>query len=245
MAADADPNAAYLANRRSGESIQQTLARMEAVRAAQLEADARQAAENEKTWFNFWKRYRVDPDQSVAEMDVNQMNQFKAAQNIPYVPPQIQQHRPIPAFKGYLKRDILQLPIDPVREGQEREFLDQPILEVPGQWKGIRAFGEGAYGLVGLWEYTGLQENNSRIPKRVIVKELFPHDPTSNMKEEARIMGSLEKTSSAHTVRILSCVPEESDAEDDDDIGEVTRRIVMEYCPQGTLFDPFQRRMMK
>jgi len=55
MAADADPNAAYLANRRSGESIQQTLARMEAVRAAQLEADARQAAENEKTWFNFWK----------------------------------------------------------------------------------------------------------------------------------------------------------------------------------------------
>jgi hypothetical protein len=112
---------------------------------AQLEAgNERQAPEVEQ--FNFWRRYRAyravpDPP----DMTVYQMNQFKAArQNIAFVPPRIQAHEAIPPFGGYVKRDILRTPTDPTRERLKRKFLDQPIPELYGQWKGIKAFGEGA-----------------------------------------------------------------------------------------------------
>jgi hypothetical protein len=241
-----DLNAAFLANALPGETIPQTLARMEAEN-TQFEANEREANENVR--FNFWRRYRVDPAELVPpDMTVDEMNQFKAARrNDAYVPPQRQAHGAIPAFGRFVKRDIIQPPTDPASERLKREFLDQHILELVGQWKGIKAFDGGASAHVGLWEYTGPQENNPRFPKRVIVKELFPDDMARNLKEEAQIMGRLGKASSAHIVRLLLDAPaENSDSDDDaeDDV-EVTRRIIMEYCSQGTLLDLFERRMMK
>ena len=178
-----------------GEGIAETLARMEAEN-AELEADNdRQALELEH--FNFWRRYRAFPAEPTPPyMTVYQMNQFKSAQqNTAFVPPQAQAHGPIPRFSGYVKRDILQSPTDPTQEELKRKFLDQPIAELGGQWKGVKAFGEGASGNVGLWECTGQQDDSPRFPKRVVVKELSLDDVTSDLKAEAQIMGRLKDTS--------------------------------------------------
>ncbi|KAH7389107.1 kinase-like domain-containing protein [Cadophora sp. MPI-SDFR-AT-0126] len=108
-------------------------------------------------------------------------------------------------------------------------------------WKGVKHLGSGAGGSVCLWEYIGPPAGRPPTPHDKVVIKLAHYTNTSSLRER-NIFWDMGMSGSHHIVKMLdtdNIIDEEAaDAQGLDPvwIGFV-RRIVLEYCPSGTLED--------
>jgi hypothetical protein len=137
-----------------------------------------------------------------------------------------------------------------------RQFLDSVVpklMDDPAQavhWKGTKWLGEGTYGRAGLWEYTDPDPNSRRprVGQKVVVKEMKPGaGPGHSLLWEAENLRDLNRIASPHIVKIKLDPPKgqnnrDADEFETDDEG-VLRRIFLEYCELGSLFDLINRRI--
>jgi len=135
-----------------------------------------------------------------------------------------------------------QQPLSP----NEQRFLDQQIPGLEPKkalWKGIKCLGQGGFVWVGMWQYNGPDDQTPWFTT-VAVKELTPDQSKFDLEREARIMQKLNKSRSDHIValladpRIVDAIAEGLGPEWDGRI----RRLIMEYCDQGTAGDLIERR---
>lgn len=144
---------------------------------------------------------------------------------------------------------VLPEDINPLNANHQ-EFLNQQVpglVSNPqgGTWKGVRFLGSGGFSRVGLWKHDGQGANPPKV-RRVAVKELrdrVDHD----LKMEGLIMEALGRNLPEHIVRLVkppvACIP--ADEGLGDEWKDVIRRLIMEYCPQGTLWDLLNRRIIE
>ncbi|KAH6711773.1 kinase-like domain-containing protein [Leptodontidium sp. MPI-SDFR-AT-0119] len=138
-------------------------------------------------------------------------------------------------------------PFDPAPVGAQLALL----APVPGfapaalggpNWMGVKVLGDGTYGSVQLWEWAGPAAQRP-VPDKIAIK--VSNLPTTFLREEGRIMTALNAAASQHVVRLLVSpatiiTPAMAAAEGLDDANWLApagrvRRLIMEYCPQGSL----------
>lgn len=124
-------------------------------------------------------------------------------------------------------------------------FLDQQIPKQPttegGTWKGVRFLAAGGSSLVGMWEHDGQGPNPPR-NRRAAVKEMS--SPFYNLRLEGMLMQRLGKGISPHIVRLVSQPVGVNPARENlgAEWNRVVKRLIIEYCPQGSLWSLLNRR---
>ncbi|KAH6669505.1 kinase-like domain-containing protein [Halenospora varia] len=118
------------------------------------------------------------------------------------------------------------------RDAGDRAFLgEQPDLaENAARWRGVKILGRGTYGRAGLWQYDGPFEHNVSPGKLVVKMQSAAQVTAHKPNQEARIHARLSDTKSQHIVRLLAPP-------------RMNKRLVMEFCPNGTLFDLMFKRI--
>ncbi|KAG4436509.1 hypothetical protein IFR05_008015 [Cadophora sp. M221] len=106
------------------------------------------------------------------------------------------------------------------------------------RWTGVKHLGTGGNGSVTLWEYTGHRIGQPPLPqdRKIAIKQ--EPLPTYALRREGRRMSRLNRAQSDHVVKLLvdpaAIITAQDAAMDALWIGTV-RRLVMEYCPSGSL----------
>ncbi len=108
-------------------------------------------------------------------------------------------------------------------------------------WKGVRVLGTGGFSMVGHWTYDK-QQQNLPLSLDVAVKEV--QEAKYDLKNEGDIMHELGKYSE-HIVRLAKePTPVDWEAEGlEDEWDGRYKRLIMEYCSQGTLDELLKRRI--
>jgi hypothetical protein len=99
------------------------------------------------------------------------------------------------------------------------------------EYVGVKVLGVGGFGVVGLWEYTGLDGQVAR----VVVKQSKGQD--QSLKSEGVLLHAIAERNTRHVVRLLKQYHEEKgqgtsrwDPED-----EYVSRIYLEFCENGDM----------
>ncbi|KAH7319022.1 kinase-like domain-containing protein [Rhexocercosporidium sp. MPI-PUGE-AT-0058] len=149
-----------------------------------------------------------------------------------------------PALPGGVTRPPLIPPLAPDTEPNEEKYLRNARggprgLGAVANWTPIRILGSGGGGAVALWEWSG-PAAMAPAQTKIAVKNTLA--PSKNLNEEGRVMAVVGASLSEHVARLI--VPPEiltpaictarglSHTWDN-----VTRQLIIEYCPQGTLDD--------
>lgn len=107
-------------------------------------------------------------------------------------------------------------------------------------WTGVKILGRGGFGVVGHWSYSIAQRNLPRYTD-VAVKEVDNvDDELTKEGDTMRILGRF----SEHVVRLVKPPRPEpiADEEEDSEWNGLVKRLVMEYCTQGSLLNAITRR---
>ncbi|KAG4436513.1 hypothetical protein IFR05_008019 [Cadophora sp. M221] len=137
-------------------------------------------------------------------------------------------------------------PLDPVPGGAAVALLAPVPGFAPGAlggptWNGVKVLGAGNFGSVQLWEWHGPRAQRP-VPDKIAIK--VGNLPTTFLKQEGDYMTNLNAAGSQHIFRLLvspatMITPQMVAAEGL--IGNWlapggrVRRLIMEYCPQGSL----------
>lgn len=203
--------------------------------------------------FNFFAKYRHPNPSIYVDQNVQQVQAYYRLYNYQVPLAQLQgaapQYRPLGPGRPLIRPPAYDA--DPAH----RQFLDSvmpKVMDDPAQavhWKGTKWLGDGSYGQAGLWEYTDPDPNSRgpRIGRKVVVKEMKPGaGPEHNLLREAENLRDLNKIASPHIVKILLDPPQEQNDPDADEFEVdnlgVLRRIFLEYCELGSLYDLMIRR---
>ncbi|PMD62202.1 uncharacterized protein K444DRAFT_490062, partial [Hyaloscypha bicolor E] len=117
-------------------------------------------------------------------------------------------------------------------------------------WQGIKFLGEGFSARVGLWEYSD-PDPNADVPggfRQIAVKELkttLRNPSFYDLHREADTLTKLRQSGSPHIVHLLHN-PGPVGANETLPLGRwdnVVRRIFLEYCSLGSLYDLLDRRI--
>jgi hypothetical protein len=123
------------------------------------------------------------------------------------------------------------------------------LMQAP-LWQGIKFLGEGFSARVGLWEYSD-PDPNADVPggfRQIAVKELkttLRNPSFYDLHREADILTKLRQSGSPHIVHLLHN-PGPVGANETLPLGRwdnVVRRIFLEYCSLGSLYDLLDRRI--
>lgn len=196
---------------------------------------------------NFWQNYRNEPIMSAAEVQAfyrqhdyveftpNQLRgpdtrYINLGPGSPLVRPSARDNNPI--HRQFLDKVMPQLMSNPA----ERQF-----------WEGTKFLGEGPDAMVVLWEYNH-PDRNAPVPavgRKVAVKELKDGVARGrDLSREGRSYMKLREAGSNHIVGLLAD-PQEIVAVDeglDPEWDGAVRRLILEYCSLGSMFDLVQRR---
>ena len=159
---------------------------------------------------------------------------------------------PAPKFPGWPPQRPLPPPQTPT---SNQPFLDKPIPEIAAwpnskegtKWKGVKYLGEGGYAQAGLWRYSGPIVDGKPSAREVVVKELFANKAKIGMGMEAQYMSAFFDSNAQHVVRLLVSPVKTTGAIEglgNEWDGKV-RRLIMEYCSLGDLFDLKVRRIRR
>ncbi|EPE30898.1 Protein kinase-like (PK-like) [Glarea lozoyensis ATCC 20868] len=170
-------------------------------------------------------------------------------------------------FPGYSSAGVLDTLRRPHRTAERRDWLASTIEELAtrtaagavGQWRCISILGSGISGKVGLWRYDGGDDNDIAVPREVAVKQIQTlRIGGMDYTEEAGYHQMFSNTNSCHIVHFHA-----SDIITPQDVQTMTanpnskeyvlpavantwlqlrRRIIMEYCELGSLYDLLERR---
>lgn len=188
----------------------------------------RKARARDLAAYNYWRNYR---DNTLPPLTPMQF--FGLDRNRHYITNR-NPGESAPPFSGYKpqgsRSEARQYMIPPNREFEK--FIRQQLPVLDSHWKGTRILGQGGFGVVGLWEYVG---DNPPAVTKLAVKELNA-GVNGDLAAEGNFMMRLNTANSEHIVRLeRDPVPEEGWD------GRV-RRLLMEYCPMGSLEGLLNRR---
>jgi len=195
---------------------------------------------------NFWRQYRNEKALVLTKAEVR--DYYRLHKYLETSPP-----GPTPKFPGWPPQTPLSPPQIP---SQKQPFLDKTIPELADwpnstdgtKWKGIKYLGEGGFAQAGLWSYTGLIIDGKPTARDVVVKELFANKgQDAGMGEEAMLMSTFFKYESQHVVRLVKNPVKTTGAIEglgSEWDGKV-RRLIMEYCSLGDLYDLIDRRISR
>ncbi|KAI9047476.1 hypothetical protein LZ554_008195 [Drepanopeziza brunnea f. sp. 'monogermtubi'] len=123
----------------------------------------------------------------------------------------------------------------------------------PTLWKGIKVLGAGGSGGVILWQWSQTSKKlpayrGTPLPVEIAVKTIT--DPDNDLSDEGGTMQYLTQLNSQHMLRLLT-PPKALNNQDrrreglDDTWKQLVRRLIMEYCPQGSLLTLLRRRIAR
>jgi hypothetical protein len=186
--------------------------------------------------FNKWRGYRNEQLWTQEEFDIrmNELKHRKYFTKDRYIPdPQIAPWSGWPKVKRRV-RGRYTFPLNQLN--LQNTLLETEIPELGSGWEGKRILGTGTYGTVGVFEYNGNSPNRN-MGKQVAVK--VANKSYADLTDEADFMERFTVRPTSHIVRIITRgVPEISEGVWK---GKV-RRIILEYCPHGSLHDLIVRR---
>ena len=206
---------------------------------------------------NFWDKYRHPQPQLFVPLNVQQVQGWYRRYNYPGPGP-VLGDPPQPPVLGDgqpLERPPAQ-DLDPIH----RQFLDTPVHRLndnPGNanahyWTGTKYLGDGTFGQVGLWEYQNpdLTVRPHTGARHVVVKEgrITAGEVNNTLWPEADNHLDLHPGGSQHIVRmLLDPLRPEDILGADEGLGPewdgILRRIYLEYCELGDIFDLLRRRI--
>ena len=205
-------------------------------------------------YFNFFAKYRHPNPSIYVNKNAQQVQAYYRLHNYQVPLAQLQGAAPQyhPLGPG---RPLIRPPAHDANP-DHRQFLDSVVpklMDDPAQaihWKGTKWLGEGTYGRAGLWEYTDPDPNSRRprVGRKVVVKEMKPGaGPEHSLLREAENLRDLNRIASPHIVKIMLDPSKEQNNRDADEFETddegVLRRIFLEYCELGSLFDLINRRI--
>lgn len=197
-------------------------------------------------YFNFFAKYRHPNPIIYVDQNVQQVQAYYRFHN--YQVPLAQLQGAAPQYHSLGPGRPLIRP--PAHDADHRQFLESVVpklMDDPAQavhWKSTKWLGEGSYGQAGLWEYTDPDPNarRPRMGRIVVVKEMKPEaGPEHSLLREAENLRDLVRVASPHIVKIMLDPPKEQSNWDADEFEAdnegVLRRIFLEYCEFGSLYD--------
>ena len=152
---------------------------------------------------------------------------------------------PAPYWPGWPKPGPPLLPQTP---SQNKPFLDKTIPELADwpnltdgkNWRGVKYLGEGGNAQAGLWSYTGPIVDGQPVARDVVVKELFANKSKDvGLRYEGWHMNEISQNGAQHVVKLLRDPFKTTGAVEGlgpEWDGKV-RRLILEYCSLGDLFD--------
>ncbi|KAL2060029.1 hypothetical protein VTL71DRAFT_9851 [Oculimacula yallundae] len=177
----------------------------------------------------------------------NVVANYNASRLTPYIVPAAGLP-PLPNGPSPILEIIKPVPIPPVSTAGPATFnptADFPT--VPANWQGVKLLGDGNYGEVSLWEWHDTANPPLPIPQITKIAVKVSPNPTIFLRNEADTMSLLNTANSQHIVRLLVdpatlMTQAGMTAEALGDAAwlmppplERVRRLIMEYCEQGSL----------
>ncbi|KAJ5037200.1 uncharacterized protein L3040_007380 [Drepanopeziza brunnea f. sp. 'multigermtubi'] len=205
--------------------------------------------------WRFWDKYNDPnaPDKSNATVRDEYLRDPFAAP-----PPNIRQAAPIavPPAPGAIIPQAIVAPTP-----AERNLYMVPALAprgisgtgTPKLWKGTKILGTGASGSVILWQWSRESlrvpgYKGTLLPLDIAVKTITAVE--NDLTYEGGIMQNLTRLGSPHITRLLA-PPKALNAQDrrrealDNTWHQKVRRLIMEYCPQGSILTLLRRRIAR
>lgn len=107
-------------------------------------------------------------------------------------------------------------------------------------WKGVEILGTGSTAAVGHWSYN--RQHFNPLPRYLDVAVKETDMPDQELAQEGEMMMRLGRFSE-HVVRLVK-YPEKVDAAEGNGLrwDGLVKRLIMEYCSQGTLIDLCSRK---
>ncbi|KAG4427892.1 hypothetical protein IFR05_016623, partial [Cadophora sp. M221] len=147
-----------------------------------------------------------------------------------------------PALPRAIRPALIPLLAPDTKDNERKYFKRRRVprgLGTGANWAPVRIFGSGGGGGVALWEWTGPAAAAPAQTKIAVKNASFPRQ---DLTEEVRIMTVVGASLSEHIARLLvppeQLTPALCTARRVDHIWDnITRQLIIEYCPQGALDD--------
>ncbi|CZT46777.1 uncharacterized protein RSE6_07265 [Rhynchosporium secalis] len=171
---------------------------------------------------------------------------YNISRTIPYPPPAVGLPPPVPNGLTPILNRLKPNPIPPAAPAALAVVLpSRPDFPGnPAHWTGVKILGAGAFGEVSLWEWNKPAGVVAPPVPKIAVKTAATPAAGSILHEEGQVMNGLNMANSAHIVELIVNPPVDvtlaSAAAEGLPVGWVTatprvRRLIMEYCDQGSL----------